>query len=467
MTIKQSLPLLALLLIQTLSVASVREHIVSLEYQYTEIKNFGFHIEKVINATGEERLIGFVQKKIDYQKVPAFFAHEISVEIAGFLKVNMMKSHGDFPLFVKVNRVLISESYNGINETATAKVDLTFITKTKDDVYYKLLTTRVVEEKSASMGITKSQPKLIAKAIAQCFSDLYDRYKQGYLSFTKISEEELYKKPESDEEISARFLSLKRNKAGIYRTFYDFQNNTPDTTVTFEITYKTKQHNDSLVRSARIHYPETYEDDGDIWGFCDGQQSFIRVNNNKFIPLKKDEKGYYLIIKNYDDVQMYYAGLLGGLIGTGIAAATTPKSKVRFNILTGRFDVSDINENISDYDKAAKVVFYASRFNPSSAPLEIIVNDSVHCTLPHDTWYEYATDALTKSVNVKVRSENGSETTLQIITKPFKTVMYLCITHKKKPPSVNKITANNREDYKSVMTNDNRVFPTPNDNKTR
>jgi hypothetical protein len=465
MSIKQSLPLLALLLIQTLSVASVKEHIVSLEYQYTEIKNFGFHIEKVINATGNERLIGFVQKKINYQNVPAFFAHEISVEIAGFLKVNMMKSQGDIPLFVRVDRVHISESYNGINETAIAKVNLTFITRTEDNVYYKLLTARVVEEKSASMGITKSQPELIAKAIAHCFSDLYDRYKQGYLSFTKISEEELYNNLESDEVVSARLLSLKRNKAGIYRTLYDFQNNTPDTAVTFEITYKTKQHKGDLLRSAKVQFPENYEDSKDIWGFCDGQQNFIRINNNKFIPLEKDEEGYYLMIKVYDNVQMYYAGFLGGLIGTGIAAAATPKSKVRLNILTGRFDVSDINENVSDYSKAAKVVFYASRYNASSAPLEIIVDDSIHCKLPPNTWYEYATDALTKSVIVKVRSENGLETMQQITTKPFETIMYLCITHKKKPPSVNKITANNRKDYESVMTNDNRVFPTPKDNK--
>ncbi len=457
MTRLKLFPLLILVFIQINLHASDSKHIITLKEQTILIKNFGFHIEKVINATGEEKYIGYFQKKSNYRKIPAFFDEEISVEIADFLKRNLLQvEDNDFPLYVRIDGIHIFESYDGINEKAVAKTEFTFFTK-KDETYYQIFTTSASKE----MAFTKWQPELIAEAIALCFENLYYRHLRSKLKYTEVTEQEIFSKPKLEKEATERLLAVNRNKAGIYNTFYDFQLNTPDTTTHFEVTYKLQSFDeDSLIKSAKIYNSEDSQDLDNIWGFNDGKNIFIRVKN-RFILLDKDDKGYYISIKVYDNAQMYYAGLLGGLIGSSITEATTPKTKVRLNILNGSFEYSQIGEHSSpleDYNPQTKIILLASRYN--NGDLDVTINDTIHLTLAKGTWYEYSIppSSIEKPITVTVKSANGLKKVTQITSKANYTDIYLCIEHKKKAPSVSKVLFNKRQGYLDLMTVNNRVY---------
>jgi hypothetical protein len=455
-TTKQIIPFLLVLFYLP---ALAKDHHISLEDQSVKIRNFGFYIEKVTNATGEDKLIGFVEKTISYTNVPAYFDNEIAVEIEMFLNRNLEKSNGTIPLVVRIDKIQISETYNGVVETAKANVDLTFIFREKSE-FYKKLSTKVTKQKSSSMGISKSQPEIIADAIAQCFDDFYMRKMEGKLENTKISEQHLYESSEDDQLIE-RLFALNRSKKGIYKTFYDFQYNTPDTTIDFEVTYKIKSNKDEdeIIKEARIFNNTTNKEIEKMWGFCDGNNNYIYVNKD-YIPLEKDSISHYIMIKVYDQATMTYAGIMGGLIGSSIAAASTPVSKVRLNLLNGElYPDENADELVSATNKnKGSIIFFSSRFNKKTSAIELYMNDEFVCVLTKGSWYQHELTSDPETINVTLKSSNGMSSSAEITPKLFENNIYLCIDKKRKKPNIDKILLNRKDDFTSVMSPDNRVY---------
>jgi len=436
-----------------------KEHFVTLAEHSEPILNAGFNLLKITNATGASKRIGFVEKTIGYKDVPAYFEKPIEDELFAYISRNLKSNNAENDLILRVNILQISESYDGINEKARVKIELSFIYKIGTK-YFEKFSVKTVTEKFQAAGITKHQPSLIAEAISECFAAFYERSKDGKLSDIEISVEELSTRPEPDNEKVQAYLSADRSIKGIYKSYIDFRENTPDYDADFDVEYKTKSTSDETItiKYARLTESGTGYKIKDIWGFTDGKASYA-LFGKKFMPLHKGEKGFYFELKMQDDATMSSAVILGGLIGAGIAAAAAPIRKIRIDYTSGIFDFSGQEELISKPETPGFTIkFLSSIYNKESSELELYINEKYRCTLQKQTWYEYEMSTAGEVFTIKVISTNGLETTKEIRAKTYNQDVYLFIDKKKKEPVIHRVGSNKIDGINNLMTPENRNY---------
>lgn len=455
---KLAISISLLLFVSIFSIAKDKEHFLSLSGQKKVLPNYDFELLQVTNATGDDHLIGFVQKSIGYKAVPAYFENRIDKEIALFIRENLKEADARHALIIRVNKIKISETYNGINETAVARVNLSFIFK-EEKKYFKKLTIEEAASKSVSAGITKSQPQIIAEAIAKCFDTFYERAKEVKLKNYEIEKKDLLLFQSNDQAIFKSMLLADRSKKGIYTSFIDFQENTPESETSFDVSYETKSTEDEsiTIKFTRIKDTKTGKKIDDVWGFTDGSVVYARVGK-KYHPLHKDDKGYFLELKYQDPSVTSTAGVVGGLIGSGIAAASAPVREIRLDYNTGKLIYSDQQSANGAQENAYAISFYSSSFNSEETALELIINGESKCILKEDSWYKHTLLKASETINILVKSTNGMETKMNITSKTANKDMYLIIDKRKKPPVVNRVYANDLDRMRVKMTRENRIY---------
>jgi hypothetical protein len=81
-------------------------------------------------------------------------------------------------------------------------------------------------------------------------------------------------------------------KRGIYYTYEDFKNNTPDTIDAFYVVKKErKRKNWKGTYSLTPRFAEGGKKIKHIWGFCDGEQAYI-FHQKEFFPIEKTETNH-------------------------------------------------------------------------------------------------------------------------------------------------------------------------------
>ncbi len=173
----------------------------------------------------------------------------------------------------------------------------------------------------------------------------------------------------------------------------------------------------------------------------------------------KDDKGYFLQIKAMDQETAFTAGLLGGVLGVGIAAAMTPVRKIRLDIMTGKFDYGEQIAGGTHYARENKntVSFFSSTFNSKSSRLQLFIDGELKCILREETWYSFTLSHPDDTLMVKVVSVNGLEAEKTIVARPGKTDIYLLIEKKKKNPEVSRVQSNSIDGIESLMKAENRI----------
>jgi hypothetical protein len=435
-----------------------KEEKISLDNHKVEIQNCGFKLEEVINATGYTNKVGSIRKGMDYHKVIVYFKANIADELNSFVTKNLEKVDPIHNLILRVNKVNVSETFDGMNETTVAKVNLTFIYK-EGDRYFEKFTCEMNDIKTSNFNSTEKLTKLLAAQIAACFEQFKERTIQGKLSSTEILPENIADISDQENRITTEIVSAQRIKKGIYKTYSDFRYNTPDSIPEFDVEYKTKSTSDEsiLIKYAQIEDKQTKKKIEEIWGFTDGSAIYILVGN-KYLPLLNDEEGYYIELKVQDSETMLWAGMLGGLVGSAIAYASTPVSKVRLNCNSGKFDIFDqLMGGHPDNAPENYTRVYSSSFNDKNSSFEIFINNELKCKLQKDTWYENVLENELESFVLKVRSASGKEVEITVIPKTKTKDIFICSENRKGELKVSLVPSNRIIGASSKMTSDNKV----------
>lgn len=455
--------LLFLILIYSIhAFPSVGEKYISLEQQTIRLKNFGFRLIGVTNATTKKRLIGFVEKRSTYTRIPAFFKEDTDMELSTFIQRNLMPFPPEHDLIVRVNDLTVYETHIEFREKTVANVNLTFIFK-KNNHYFEKFTVSRHASKMAKNDATKWLPEVIARAIAECFDAFYEKHLNNKLENNEITKDQLVKKPLGYHEFEAKYLSIDRSEKGIYNTFFDFQQGTPDLKTDFDILYKTRSTKDNKdeLRYAKIKNAKTDEPINKVWGFTDGKQVFTRIGN-KYFPLFKDNKGYYFRItaaSKEDKKALSILVLMSGIGAVALMATSSPYYLMRLDIVTGKVTLIDNLTDIGAEKENAKVIsFFSSSFNAKSSELHLIINGEAQCVLKRETWYKYKMDNPGDTVRLTVVSANGYQITKAIVKKPGQTDIYIITDKKKKAPAVKRIYPQQVQGIKSLMTPENRIY---------
>ena len=423
------------------------KNFISITDQQISIKNFGFCIEKVINATGQSNFIGFVSKSNNGKAVPTYLENDISEEVHDFLQKNTEKTEGCIPLIIRVDALKISEVNRNGTEMAHVNVAITFFYKENGN-YVRKFYSNIIKTRKAFFSVTKHQPELITYAIAQCFNDFYLRANDGKLEHVIYTEEELYHDPHNNNKIFNEYFGLNRKRKGIYKTFYDFRYATPDTSVNFVIEFKT-YHDDLVeyaIKYALIYAKDTHERIYNAWGFCDGKNNYLNFRG-RYYPLYQDNHSFFVYAKGQYTILPTHIG---------------SDSKLLLNLLDGYMEFAGqglFSTKVSER-KETQVVFFSSRFNASWSKMAIYINGEHQCDINKREWFAYIFPSLDDSVQIDIMSSDGIPLSMKVYSKPYDTILLLCHDKKRKEPAVEKLTLKLKNEYEQLMTEKNRACPT-------
>ena len=417
------------------------EHYISLEKFKLNLDSLEFYIEDIIDVRQEKQCIGFVQKGINRQKIPAYFNKGIKEEFKGLLSKSLSRNNNSQPLIIRINKLFIYEVTYLDKEVAIAELNISFITK-KNTVYYEIFMGGTAVEKYG-IDVTNSHGKNIKKAIEKCFNQFNERIREGKIKEKMLTLKELYINPLHN--IKFEIITADNYKKGIFKTYFDFINNTPDTTKDFSIKYRKSSDKEASKAVPIWNYDNSKI--VRIWGFSDGKKIFKNINNVYYALVKKNENfilyayppdAYPLDFGSTAYLGAMMGGLIGALLFTAIEAATTKKIKYKIDYSTGMLSL--FNKPIYKTIEA-RIYFCSSDYNTKGEELRLYIDDQLLCTLKRGTYYIMRTYPPVKSNKVCIKSEY-EEICQEITPKLFNTEMYLIRSKKKSKLKLNLLNPN-------------------------
>lgn len=93
------------------------------------------------------------------------------------------------------------------------------------------------------------------------------------------------------QEDSSKIHNATSLNKGFYKTYEEYINNKPSITLDFAVIYKTCKKSDSAIISVNFELINSKEKVGNVWGFCDGKDVFIKrqtgLNSNKYWKIQQ------------------------------------------------------------------------------------------------------------------------------------------------------------------------------------
>ena len=430
-----------------------KDHFITLSDEFIVSPSDDYYVSDVINVSGEDNYIGFVLAGSIQE--PAVFKEGIDAEILSFLQ-NQFYEYGYLTqLIIRINSLFYYESILSEFGNKIKIVDLNCTFIIKDSVGYHNAFTAACSVNTKNQNQLSS--RVIARSFEEAFNQFHKRMQQGLIVERQISPEELIHNHLKDSCHTRDQLNINSVRKGIFKTFYDFRDNTPDTTIYFNIRYKDKKTelSDIMLHTAKL-YNGDWELFENVWGFADGKNVYCFVNNS-FYLLEKSEESYYVGLVGKKNLKYTgigaiagagiggigngmsgsVVGLVGGiLVGSLFDAASAMLIEVKLNFTTGTFDAYLLE---SQKKVESTLLFYASGFNKTESGIKLNLNGEYCCTLVPDTWTKVDLPSNIKKINASFMTINKDETLIEISPTLFKTDYYFCLEKKKK----------NRKSYKS------------------
>lgn len=442
--------------------------IISLSNEIIDSPSDYYFVGDVINVTDESDCIGYVLKS--GIPIPAYFKSNIDVELLSFLQNQFYEKEELIELIIRINKLFYYESLSSGYGNKVRVVDLNCSFIIKDSAGYHEVFTAACSVKQKNQNYTTAG--VIASTFEKAFKQFHHRMQNGVLDRVTISKEMLSYNPLKDSCYMKKQLSVNRKRQGIYKTFYDFRDNTPDTIKKFTVKYKDKKTelSDIMLHTAKLYINN--ERIENVWGFANGNDVYWFIDDSYYL-MKKDDISYYSEVvrnKNYAGVGAItgaglggisngmsgsIAGAVGGaLLGSLFGAASAEQAKVNLNFTTGTFD-SYLQEN---QKKAESVIlFYASGYNKTDSGIKLSIDGKYCCTLLPNTWTSISLTSEYESVNVLFEVPNKDSMVVEIVPSLFKLDYYFILEKKKKPLRITKADIEKRSFINRSISKKNRV----------
>jgi hypothetical protein len=427
----------------------------------------GYFIEKVISTQSVDSCIGFVQVGQSDKKVAAFFYTRIANEISLFLNNSIVREPGTKPLILQVNRLRIYEMTYAKAEISVCQLNLSFLEKS--DTGYIELFNSSAEIHRYGVDVTTLHEVNIATAFDSCFSAFNNRSLSGTLAKRQIPAEQFGTDPLEDPSYYPIFRDSP--KKGIYRSFYDFRENTPDPGVLFQVIPE-KNFRDSSLRRVVLRMDNKKLKNQLFWGFSDGTLSYVRVGK-KYYALAKQKKEFdfsaYIEDFTPDAASANWgaiviSGVMFGMIGAGVATAVVTSSpthhsphfpvKLKIDFYSG----TPFYHTEPDFLKnQGTCIFHFSKTAPRNSSLCLFTDGKFCCMIKPGEYFEKQTARESETLDLKLVPD-GQPAFYEKLSAPFYTTqVYLIKIKKDKSISVSKLYDQVKTDILNKMTAGNTV----------
>jgi hypothetical protein len=387
----------------------------------------GYYITDVVLSQREDSCLGYLHPFGPNKCIPIFFGNSIRSEVKEFLMNSMPEQAEMKQVIIRVNRIFIYQVSVRERDYACLDLSLSFIRPGKN----------LTEDFTSAVTVSEVQhfhPKnlgqLMVNAFDSGFSQYLKRLKLGLLVPVMITPEQLRENPLSQPGYYKCFTAKKPRK-GLYRTFFDFRDNLPDTSFDFKILHDYNKNHPKLSR-AYLKFSEGSKP-GKFWGFCEGDSVYF--NGGRSFSLLTHEGDQYTTYNRSSDYSRDVAsaaiigGIFGGFLGAslfgGIAAVSSdPDLMVKFRL--DLFDGKLLPCDARDYTMVSStIIFFLSKVSDPGATLSVFVDGQLRCEMKPGNYFTLDISCHYSIANIKLVSSTGGEVTEQLEANLLKTEVYL------------------------------------------
>ena len=367
-----------------------------------------YNIEKFIDGRTHTKCIGFVQKGLENQVIPAFFHTTLTQELTDLYK-RSKSAFIDKPVIVKVNHFLIYEKTHLKGEIATAELNLSFIEKVGNE-YFELLEVGLTNKKKG-LDVTAKHASNVVEVLDKAFRYFDKRLRENKVFRKKLGN--IISKNHEDQKRYACLTSENPGK-GIFWTYSDFRDNILDKNTAFRIGKDYSER--KIFESVYLYREDKATPITDAWGFSDGKNYFIKFDKD-YIRLGRNGSHFLFDgpklnthMTHQHQKGLDHAMFLGGALGSMIYLAQIDK----YSNETQRYflDLNSGNylpEGFSVLDAIkSTVIFHSSEKNNPGNQIEIRINGNRVCELSPKSYYIYTGKLHNEAAEVCVQSNSES-----------------------------------------------------------
>lgn len=390
-----------------------QEFTVSLEDKLLKTKNFPYVITRVTDARAQPYAIGIAKTGLNNRRVPAFSKNELSFEIAQLFKRSLgTDTSGHPPLIVRINQLFVYESPVSA-EQAFLEISLSFL-KAVPDGYMELATIGATSVKGSGLDVSHKHDDNIVAGIDDCLQTFLERAQLGLLNSQLLPEAGLHELP-----IPYAFSMMQTgpNKAGVYHTFSDFLNNTPNENPGIPIVMKEFPGKGKRATYYKLEDGKKLQESLNIWGVSDGKDAYALVSGT-YYRIKRSGDSLLLMLPgpvNADEAigAAVIGGLVGGIIGGAIVGAIAagkegPATLYQIDLLTSSLTPVDLPNSRR---MEARVVLFCSEF--AKSPITVRLDGKELCTLEKGTYQRLRLPPPEREITLTLES-NGKTTEKKI-----------------------------------------------------
>jgi hypothetical protein len=262
--------------------------------------------------------------------------------------------------------------------------------------------------------------------------------------------------------LSYKCFSREKQRKGIYRTWLDFRDNKPDTTISFTVIYHYNKKKPDRT-NAELKFVKKSKP-GIIWGFCDQDKVFINIG--KFYTLLTPEGDQWTAwFRHSDNNGVTSAAIMGGiafgLVGAvvfgGIASLGSGndlEEKSRLDLLGGML----VPIYVKDYTRvSSNVVIFLSKISDLGAILSVFVDGKFQCDMKPGNYLTLQASCHHSSATIKLVSSKGGEEVNQIPLELVKSEAYLLKVKKNQTINMDHLFEEVKKDILKARTPENTV----------
>jgi hypothetical protein len=356
----------------------------------------GYRIVRVLDNRLDRTTLGTVQRGMDNHREPARFRQGLDSVILAFVGQQPVAPNAR-PVVMRVHVLQIAEETRFSSEHATAGVMVDFLVQDGNQYYPLLSTGAGVETKG--MDVTGQHAPNLAKVLEDCLKKLaalpptqQPSPDTAPLTWAQVEHGDGYK---------PHLLPIQQTKApkrGIYRTFSEFQSDSPSVSeAPFEIvrrprTNHKKWGNQPSIDAFHLHVapPGGRHPVRNAWGISDGENLYI-FQRGEFFQLTPAGTTYtFTGFALPTPSDMTTAAVVGGLAGAAIVSATTNgPMEYELSALTGNLRPWGAVDSFTNADSAAVYVYRRAGAGPAT-PLQVLINGNTVGTLGPDQYLALA-----------------------------------------------------------------------------
>jgi hypothetical protein len=458
--------------------SNAKEYTISLSGQKLNNSISGYYINAVILGQREDSCLGYLiggSEVLNYN--PIFFEKNIRDEVKVFLANSLPKKDGLSPLIIRVNRLFLYPLSRQSGTGYHLELSISFIFPA--DQGFKEDFTSSTSLFMSLGDVHKNLAEIIAGAFDKSICQYQERKGRGLLNPVVITKEQMNT---NSRQYPANYKcrSSELHRAGIYRTWFDFRDDTPDTAHFYTIIY----HNDKKqpeLSSAKLKF---VKDSSHItcWGFSDGTNVFINTGS-QFALLTPEEDHWTAWFKHSENntpmVIPVYAGggllvgiLAGALAGGAIAILFSSGSEAGSNNVSSYSSSSGDPEiykldmlsgmlvpyYLRDYTRiASNVVFFVSKISVANATLSVFVDNQLQCQLKPGNYFTLQASCHHPFALIKLVSSTGGEFVEEIPMELVKPDVYLLKVKRNHTIDMDHPFGEVKNDLLKFRTNENTV----------